>query len=304
VPPPTSLAEPEPTAFETTSEQRCYGGIQGFYRHASAAVGGSMKFSVYVPDSAKTKAAPALYYLPGLGCTEETFPTKAGAQKAACDLGLILVSCDSSPRHARYPGDDEHWDFGQGAGFYIDATRTPWSESYRMERYVTRDLMAVVEQHFPVVRDRRGILGHSMGGHGALSLGLKYPELYASISAFAPIVAPSRVPWGEKAFSRYLGDERALWSAHDATELVRAKPHPSTILIDQGSADKFLERELQPERFEQACTETGQLLSLRRQAGFDHSYYFVASFVAEHLRHHAAILEAALEPAPAPAPKG
>ena len=271
----------------TRSEQRCFGGVQGFYAHESAVCGGEMRFAVFMPNT--RERVPVLYYLAGLTCTEETFVIKAGAQRAAAELGVAIVTCDTSPRAMRYPGDDASWDFGLGAGFYVDATEAPWSASYCMAAYVTSELRALVEANFPV-GDARGIFGHSMGGHGALVLALQNPELYRSVSAFAPIVAPSRVPWGEKAFSNYLGSDRTKWRAWDACELVRERKLSSRILIDQGTADKFLERELQPELFEEACRASGQELTLRRHEGYDHSYYFIATFVEDHLRHHAGIL--------------
>jgi S-formylglutathione hydrolase len=279
-------------AVETLSEQRCFGGVQGFYRHDSAATGGPMRFSVFVPEASRRRPVPVLYFLAGLECTEQTFAIKAGAQRAAASLGLALVTCDTSPRSARYPGDDANWDFGLGAGFYLDATQAPWSASYRMETYVTRELPAIVEPRFPVVADRRGIFGHSMGGHGALVLALRQPERYASVSAFAPIAAPSQVPWGQKAFAGYLGEDRAAWAAHDACALVRTRPLSTEILVDVGTADRFLDSQLRPELFEAACAEAGQKLQLRRQTGYDHSYYFIASFVADHLAHHARALGA------------
>jgi S-formylglutathione hydrolase len=200
------------------------------------------------------------------------------------------VACDTSPRHARYEGDDESWDFGQGAGFYVDATEEPWARTYAMETHVVTELPAWVEESFPVLGERRGIFGHSMGGHGALTLALRHPSRYASVSAFAPIVAPSRVPWGEKAFAGYLGRDRAKWNEHDATELVAKTQLPYELLIDQGTRDKFLERELRPELFEEACRASGQRLRLRRHEGYDHSYYFIASFMSDHLAHHARLL--------------
>lgn len=269
---------------------RSFEGTQGFYKHRSTVCGGEMRFSVFVPDAAKDAPLPVVYFLAGLTCTEETFAAKSGAQRAASKLGLIVVTCDTSPRSARYPGDDEHWDFGQGAGFYVDATEAPWSDTYRMETYVTEELRTLVETHFPIATGARGIFGHSMGGHGALTLALKHPKLYKSVSAFAPIVAPSQVPWGEKAFARYLGDDRAKWREHDACELVRKTQLPSEILIDQGTSDKFLTRELRPELFEAACRDAGQALKLRRHEGFDHSYYFIQTFVKSHLKHHAKLL--------------
>jgi S-formylglutathione hydrolase len=277
-------------AIETISEQRCFDGVQGFYRHPSATVGGAMRFGVFVPPQAARAPCPALYYLAGLECTEQTFAIKAGAQRAAAQLGLVLVTCDTSPRDARYPGDDASWDFGQSASFYVDATQAPWRRTYRMETYLTRELPAVVEATFPVLPDARGIFGHSMGGHGALALALRNPERYRSVSAFAPIVAPSQVPWGRKAFAGYLGADESAWAAYDACALVRARPMPIPLLVDQGTADKFLDVQLKPELFEAACARAGQRLQLRRHAGYDHSYYFIATFVEDHLAHHARAL--------------
>jgi S-formylglutathione hydrolase len=277
-------------ALETLAERRCFGGVQGFYRHESAATGGPMRIGVFVPDSAARSPRPAVYYLAGLECTEETFAIKAGAQRAAASLGLVLVTCDTSPRTARYPGDDASWDFGQSASFYVDAVEEPWRATYRMDTYVTRELPAVIEASFPVLPDARGIFGHSMGGHGALALALRNPGRYRSVSAFAPIVAPSRVPWGRKAFAGYLGPDEAAWAAYDACALVRTRPLAIPLLIDQGTADKFLDVQLKPELFEAACAEAGQTLRLRRHAGYDHSYYFIATFVEEHLAHHARAL--------------
>jgi S-formylglutathione hydrolase len=276
--------------LETLSEHRCFEGVQGFYRHSSSAVGGPMRFSVFVPDQATRAPCPALYFLAGLECTEQTFVMKAGAQRLAASFGLVLVTCDTSPRATRYPGDEASWDFGLGAGFYVDATQEPWRQSYRMDTYVTRELPAIVEQHFPVTPAVRGIFGHSMGGHGALVLALRNPDLYRSVSAFAPVVAPSQVPWGQKAFAGYLGETRNTWSRYDACDLVRSRPLPMTLLVDVGTADRFLESQLKPELFEAACSAAGQRLDLRRHAGYDHGYYFIATFVADHLAHHARAL--------------
>jgi S-formylglutathione hydrolase len=277
--------------MKTRSEQRCFDGRQGFYEHDSVACAGPMRFGVYLPPSALAGArVPALYYLAGLTCTEETFMIKAGAQRVAAALGLALVTCDTSPRAARFAGDDEAEDFGRGAGFYLDATQAPWSTAYRMHSYVVDELPALVERELPIATDARGIFGHSMGGHGALVLALRHPDRYRSVSAFAPICAPSEVPWGQKAFSRYLGADRAAWGAWDAVELVRQHRFDGTILVDQGTSDQFLELQLRPELFGAACAAAGQPLALRLRDGYDHSYYFIASFVEEHLRHHARAL--------------
>jgi S-formylglutathione hydrolase len=275
----------------TRSEQKCFGGVQGFYEHASTACAGPMRFSVFLPPLDAGQTAPALYWLSGLSCNEEVFPTKAGAQRIAAELGVALIACDTSPRAARFPGDDEHWDFGLAAGFYLDATQSPWSAAYRMRSYVADELPAVIESHFPIRPGARAIFGHSMGGHGALTLALTYPDRYRSVSAFAPIVAPSQVPWGQKAFSRYLGDDRSAWAAYDTVELLRTRSFPGTLLVDQGTADKFLERELKPELLLQAATFVNQSLDLRLRDGYDHSYYFISTFIEDHLRHHARALD-------------
>jgi S-formylglutathione hydrolase len=278
-------------AFEVLAEQRCFGGVQGFYRHDSEAIGLPMRFGVYRPPQAEAGPVPVLYYLAGLTCTEETFPIKAGAQRVAAELGLMLVSPDTSPRDSGIAGEADDWEFGAGAGFYLDATQAPWSRHYRMHQYVAHELPALVGARFAADPARSGIFGHSMGGHGALTLALRHPRRFRSVSAFAPIVAPSVVPWGLKAFPRYLGEDRAAWLEHDACALVAGRQHPGTILVDQGLADRFLEVQLQPERFEDACARAGQKLVLRRQPGYDHGYWFVQSFVADHLRHHARELE-------------
>ncbi len=276
--------------LETLSEQKCFGGTQGFYSHESLSTGTNMRFAVYVPPQAEKAEVPVLYYLAGLTCTEETATIKAGAQAHASRHGLILVMPDTSPRGAGVEGEDDDWDFGTGAGFYVDATRAPWATSYRMYSYVTKELPTLINASFPARAGATGIFGHSMGGHGALTIALKNPNVYRSVSAFAPICAPTEVPWGRKAFSGYLGEDRSSWAAHDACELVRRGPYPQRILIDQGTEDQFLAEQLRPELFEQACNSVGQSLQLRMQQGYDHSYYFIQSFMGDHVAHHAAVL--------------
>jgi S-formylglutathione hydrolase len=279
------------SSYQTRSEHSSFGGRQGFYEHTSVVCRGPMRFGVYLPPRALAgERVPVLYYLAGLTCTEETFAIKAGAQRAAAELGLAIVTCDTSPRTERIPGDDAEWDFGLGAGFYLDASVVPWSASYRMYSYVTGELRELVESQFPLRAEARGIFGHSMGGHGALTIALKNPTDYQSVSAFAPVVAPSQVPWGTKAFTRYLGTEREAWAQYDTVSLLATHRFPGTLLVDQGTSDKFLERELRPELLVAACEASGQALNLRMRVGYDHSYYFVSSFVAEHLAHHAAAL--------------
>jgi S-formylglutathione hydrolase len=278
------------TGIETISEQRCHDGVQGLYRHHSECCDGPMRFAVYQPPQAAREACPVLYFLAGLTCTEETATIKAGAQRLAAELGLILVMPDTSPRGTGIDGSTGDWEFGEGAGFYVDATQSPWASRFRMHSYVASELPALLARHFPVDSERSGITGHSMGGHGALTLALRHPQQFRSVSAFAPIVAPCQVPWGQKAFPRYLGDDTATWSDYDACELVRQHSFDGTILIDQGEADGFLATQLKPELFDQACAESGQSLLLRRHAGYDHSYYFITSFIDDHLRHHARAL--------------
>ncbi len=279
-----------PDQLKTVSEHRCFDGVQGYYAHASSEVGLDMRFAVYQPPQARKGPVPVLYYLAGLTCTEETFAIKAGAQRIAAALGLMLVAPDTSPRGANVPGETEAWDFGVGAGFYVDATADPWSKHYRMYSYVTRELPALIAAAFPADARRQGVFGHSMGGHGALVCALRNPGLYRSVSAFAPISAPMQSPWGTKAFSGYLGPDRANWRQYDASELVRAQHFGGSILIDQGLADRFLAEQLKPELFETACRDSGQSLTLRRHGGYDHGYFFIATFMEDHLRHHAAEL--------------
>lgn len=278
-------------SLETISESRCFGGLQGVYRHASEACNGPMRFALYRPPQALAGArCPVVTWLSGLTCTEENFTVKAGAQRVAAELGLIVVAPDTSPRGQAIAGEDESYDFGTGAGFYLDATREPWSKAYRMYSYITAELPAVLRAGFEADWERQGIFGHSMGGHGALTIHLKHPQTWRSASAFAPIVAPMQVPWGQKAFTGYLGEDRDAWRAYDACELVRGNPSGADLLIDQGMADGFLAEQLRPELFEAACAAAGQKLTLRRQEGYDHSYFFIASFIEDHLRHHAAAL--------------
>ena len=280
------------TTIETLGEHANFGGKTSFHSHHSESCGGGMRFAVYTPPQAADGPVPVLYYLAGLTCTEETFMIKAGAQRHAAGHGLMLVAPDTSPRDANIPGEDDDYDFGTGAGFYVDATKEPWSNNYNTYSYVTRELPAVIEQNFPA-GEARGVFGHSMGGHGALVCALKNPDLFRSVSALAPISAPTRVPWGEKAFSGYLGDDRESWKAYDASELVREQPFPDrrNILVDQGLSDQFLEEQLLPEALEEACAESGQPLTLNRREGYDHSYYFISTFVEDHIRHHAAALK-------------
>ena len=269
------------------SEHACFGGVQRFYQHDSEAIGLPMRFSIFLPPGFEGKRLPVLFYLAGLTCTEETFATKGGAQRVAAEEGLALVMPDTSPRGAGVPGELENWDFGVGAGFYVDATEEPWSRHYRMYSHVL-ELRELVLAEFGLDPARCGIFGHSMGGHGALVLALRNPELFRSVSAFAPIAAPSRCPWGEKAFGGYLGADKASWRNYDASELVANGPvrFPQGILIDQGLADKFLPEQLNPDVFEAACDAAGQPLTLRRHAGYDHGYYFISTFVEDHVRLH------------------
>ncbi|HEY6176724.1 MAG TPA: S-formylglutathione hydrolase [Kofleriaceae bacterium] len=273
------------TAITARSEQRCHGGVMGFYSHASKSTATEMRFSVYVPPHASGERLPVLYYLAGLTCTEETFMIKAGAQQLAAAAGIMLVAPDTSPRGVELPGDREHWDFGVGAGFYVDATESPWAQHYRMYSYVVDELPAIVEENFPATA-RRGIFGHSMGGHGALVIALRNPARYRSVSAFAPIANPMVVPWGEKAFSRYLGADRMRWEAYDASVLLQRTASGCEILVDQGLADQFLERELHPDALEAAALAGGHRVTVRHHPGYDHSYWFIQTFIADHVAWH------------------
>lgn len=274
------------------SRARTFGGWTEFYHHASQVCGSDMRFAVYRPPQAAQRPVPVLYWLSGLTCTEENFIVKAGAQRLAAQYGLMLVAPDTSPRGLDLPGEDEAYDFGSGAGFYVNATRQPWADNYRMYDYVTDELPKLIHANFPALHDREGIFGHSMGGHGALIAHLKNPGRYRSVSAFAPICHPSACPWGEKAFSGYLGDDRATWAEYDATELLKRDGSQLPILIDQGDADGFYPDQLRPEALRDACREKGVELTLRFQGGYDHSYYFIATFMADHMAWHAAALKA------------
>jgi S-formylglutathione hydrolase len=278
-------------SLETISEQRSFGGTQGVYRHLSRETGTPMRFAVFSPPQAKTGKVPVLWFLAGLTCTEDNFTVKAGAQRMAAELGVMLIAPDTSPRGDGVPGDpDNAYDFGLGAGFYLNATQDPWAKNYRMYSYIVDELPAVIAG-FPADMSCQGITGHSMGGHGALTIALKNPGRFKSVSAFAPIVAPTQAPWGEKAFSRYLGSVEA-GRAYDATVLVEEGARIPDVLIDQGDADKFLDEQLKPQLFAAACAKAGIPCTLRLQSGYDHSYFFIASFVEDHLRWHAQRLKA------------
>jgi S-formylglutathione hydrolase len=279
--------------METLSETRCFGGVQKTIRHASDATGTPMQVSIFLPPAAETRSVPVLYYLSGLTCTEENVTAKSGIQRSAAEAGLAIVAPDTSPRGLDLPGEHDDWDFGSGAGFYVDATEAPWKDHYRMYEYVTNELPRLIAQTQPIDAQRAAITGHSMGGHGALVVGLRNPDRYVSISAFAPITSPTRCPWGERAFSNYLGNDQGRWKDYDASLLVAKRTHPNEILIDQGTADGFLAEQLKPELFEAACRASGQSLILRMQPGYDHSYFFIASFMADHVAHAAKALSSA-----------
>ncbi len=277
--------------MQIISEQVSFGGTQGVYQHESVSNNSPMRFSVFTPAQAKLGKVPVLFFLAGLTCNEETFMIKAGAQRMAAELGLMLVAPDTSPRDTNIDGAIGDWEFGEGAGFYLNATQDKYHRHFNMHDYVANELPELIAKNFSADISRIGISGHSMGGHGALTLALRYPYKYRSVSAFAPIVAPSQVPWGKKAFSKYLNSE-AEWPQHDACELVRQKQFVGTILIDQGLDDKFLSNQLKPELFIAACEQNDQALLLRQHAGYDHSYWFIQSFIEDHLRHHAKQLSA------------
>ncbi|AEI82627.1 S-formylglutathione hydrolase FghA (plasmid) [Cupriavidus necator N-1] len=294
--------------LELISEHCCHGGSQRVYRHQSETIGLPMRFSVFLPaqvlrqwagEGEPIRRFPALIYLAGLTCNEDTFMTKAGAQRLAAARGLILVAPDTSPRDAGIQAESTSWDFGVGAGFYVDATEDPWSVHWRMESYVVRELFGILTTVLPADANRVGIFGHSMGGHGALVLAQRHPRRFRSVSAFAPICAPVQSPWGEKAFTGYLGPERNTWGAYDASALMRRQsrpPYPEGILVDQGLADKFLQEQLKPEIFQQACESVLQPLILRRHEGYDHGYFFITTFIEDHIHFHASILAGAMRP--------
>ncbi|MEA5532929.1 S-formylglutathione hydrolase [Crocosphaera sp. XPORK-15E] len=273
------------------SEYRCFGGTVAYYTHQSQCCNSPMNFAVYLPPQAVNQKVPILYYLSGLTCTEENFTIKGGAQRYAAEYGLILVAPDTSPRQTGIPGEDDIWDIGSGAGFYVNATLNPWKKHYQMYDYVVNELPQLITELFPVKAEKQSIFGHSMGGHGALICALKNPDKYCSVSAFAPITAPIKSPWGQKALRTYLGDDSSIYSHYDASELVRKHPLKYPILIDQGTADQFYQQQqLLPEIFQEACQESGQELILRFQEGYDHSYFMIASFMADHIRFHAQFL--------------
>ncbi|OGB20543.1 MAG: S-formylglutathione hydrolase [Burkholderiales bacterium RIFCSPLOWO2_02_FULL_57_36] len=274
--------------LEVISEHGCFGGVQAFYQHDSDVIGLPMRFSVFHPPVEKRQMVPILFYLAGLTCTEETFMIKAGAQRWAARYGIMLVAPDTSPRNTGIEGADKDWDLGSGAGFYVDATQGPWNRHFRMESYLVHELHALVCNQFNAEGQRAGIFGHSMGGHGALVLALRHPDRFNSVSAFAPVASPTRCPWGQKAFTHYLGDDKSVWKTYDASELMkqRSTPYPDGILIDQGMDDRFLQEQLLPHEFEQACKQANQPLTLRRQPGYDHGYYFISTFIEDHIAFH------------------
>jgi len=277
-------------SLERIERHACFGGWQEVWSHRAATLDCAMRFGIYLPPQAQAQRLPVLYWLSGLTCNEQNFITKAGAQRYAAEHGVIVVTPDTSPRGGDV-ADDAGWDLGQGAGFYLDATQTPWARNYRMHDYVVDELPALIEARFPASA-ARGISGHSMGGHGALVIALKNPGRYRSVSAFSPIVAPSQVPWGQKAFAAYLGDDRDTWKAWDATALIAGAQERLPLLVDQGDADEFLVDQLKPQLLEAACATARHPIELRMQAGYDHSYYFIASFIGEHVAHHAKALKA------------
>jgi len=275
--------------MQTESSWASFGGKLSVHDHSSETLGTDMRFAVYTPPQAEHGSCPVLWYLSGLTCTWANVMEKSGLQRYAAEHGVIVVAPDTSPR-GEGVADDDAYDLGQGAGFYLSATQSPWAEHYRMDRYLLDELAGLVGEHFAIDPERQGIFGHSMGGHGALTLHLKHPDRFRSVSAFSPIASPSEVPWGHKAFSAYLGEDREAWADHDAERLVAQRTSAAHILIDTGDADPFLDEQLVPQRFIDACAAAGQSLDYRMRAGYDHSYWFVASFIGEHIAHHARAL--------------
>jgi S-formylglutathione hydrolase len=276
-----------PRDLTLVSRARAFGGWQETYSHQASSTGTPMKFAVYRPPAIQSRPVPVLYWLSGLTCTEENFVVKAGAQRYAAERGLMLVCPDTSPRGGMVPGESDSWDLGLGAGFYVDATEQPWAPHYSMESYVTKELPALILERFKVIPGAQAIAGHSMGGHGALTLALRHPRLYKSVSAFAPIAAPTRCPWGIKAFTAFLGKDREKWREHDASELVRRAKYKLPLLVDQGLDDQFLKDQLHPELLEDACRAADYPLVLRRHEGYDHSFFFISTFIGEHVAYHA-----------------
>ncbi len=281
-------------SLEQVAANRCFGGQQKQFTHNSKALSCEMRFSIFLPSAAASNKVPVLYWLSGLTCTDENFVQKAGAQRYAEEHGIAIVAPDTSPRGEGVPDDqDGAYDFGLGAGFYVNATQPPYSQHYRMYEYITEELPALVAEHFPVDKQRASIFGHSMGGHGALTIALKNTDRYHSVSAFAPISSPMRCPWGEKALGNYLGEDRESWSHYDATELVAKAAKKIPMLVDQGTADNFLEEQLKPELLSEACQKADYPITLRMQEGYDHSFFFLATFMEEHIAFHANILKSA-----------
>ncbi len=279
------------SSLNLKSEHRCFDGTVAYYSHFSSTCNSEMNFAVYIPPQAQTRSVPILYYLSGLTCTEENFTVKAGGQRYGAKYGIMLVAPDTSPRNTGIPREDDSWDLGSGAGFYLDAIAPPWKAHYQMYSYITQELPELIAANFPVLPQQQSIFGHSMGGHGALICALKNPSRYLSVSAFAPITSPMNCPWGEKAFKAYLGEDRQLWSSYDASELVKHTQLNYPILIDQGLADPFYhQKQLLPEVFQSACREVGQALNLRFQPGYDHSYFAIASLIEDHIRYHSMAL--------------
>jgi len=275
-------------SLEVVSQSRCFGGTQFIYRHASSETGTPMRLAAFVPPQAERAKVPVVWFLSGLTCTEENFTVKAGAQRVAAEPGLILIAPDTSPRGEGVPVDPEGaYEFGLRAGFYVDPTRAPWSRNYRMRSYIERELPTIVAEHLPADMGRQGITGHSMGGHGAITIALRNPGRFAAVSAFAPIASPMNCPWGEKALSNYIGPDRTAWRDYDSCALIAGGARLPDLLVDQGTADNFLESQLKPQLLEEACAKAGQPLTLRMQEGYDHSYFFISTFIEDHLRWHA-----------------